>query len=77
MGGPALRVEQAQGRALRIGQTWEVSTWEIAHLESCHLAKYPWEVTAWEKTSEKIRICKIKIIVYVLSKGTFNQYQQS
>ena len=38
------------GRALRLGQTWEVAAWEIAHfgsfhLENCHLGSRPWENT--------------------------------
>ena len=41
IGGRALRIEHAWGRALRLGQTWKVATWEIAHLGSCHLGKYP------------------------------------
>ena len=37
--GRTLRIEQAWGRALRLGQTWEVAAWEIAHLGSCHVGK--------------------------------------
>ena len=55
-----LRLEQARGpstaarvgyggRALRLGQTWEVASWEILHLGSCHLGKYPWEVAGWKR----------------------------
>ena len=39
MGG-ALRLEQAGGRALRLGQTWEGAAWETAHLGSCHLISF-------------------------------------
>ena len=42
------------GRALRLGQTWEVAAWEIAHLGSCHLGKYRWEVATWEKSFGKL-----------------------
>ena len=28
-----------EGRALRVGQTWEFYAWEIAHLGNCHLGK--------------------------------------
>jgi len=37
------------GRALRLGQVWNVAVWEIAHLGSCHLGKYAWEVASCEK----------------------------
>ena len=40
-----LRLEHARGRALRLGQTWEIVTWEIAHLESCRFGKGLWEST--------------------------------
>ena len=49
LGGRAPRLEQAWGRKLRLGQTWE-----IAHLESCHLGKYPWEVSTREKSRGKV-----------------------
>ena len=43
--GRALRLEQAEGRALKLGQTWEVAVWKIAHLGSCHMVKILWEST--------------------------------
>ena len=33
------RLEQAEGRAMQLGQNWEVAAWEMAHLGSCHLGK--------------------------------------
>ena len=36
------------GRALRLGQTFEVVAWEIVQLGSCHLGKYLMEVATWE-----------------------------
>ena len=45
LGGRVLRLEHARGRALRLGQTWEIVTWEIAHLESCRFGKGLWEST--------------------------------
>ena len=53
MGGRAMRLEQAEGQALRLRHTWDVAACEIAHLGSCHLGKYPWEVATWEKSFEK------------------------
>ena len=50
----APRLEQAGGRALRLGQTYEIAAWEVVHLESCHLGKYPWEVDAWENAFGKM-----------------------
>ena len=44
----------AGGRALRLGQTWEVAVWEIAHLGSCYLGKYPWYVATLEKAFGKV-----------------------
>jgi len=41
--GQAPQLEQAGGRALRLGQTWEVAAWKIAHLGSSHLGKIVWE----------------------------------
>ena len=37
--GPGTDKEQAKGRVLRLGQTWEVAASEIAHSGSCHLGK--------------------------------------
>jgi len=37
------------GRALRLGQTWQVAAWEIAHL-----GEYPWEVAVWENAFGKV-----------------------
>ena len=37
IGARAPRLEQAEGRALRLRHTWEVAAWKIAHLGSCHL----------------------------------------
>ena len=42
------------GRALYLGQTWEVAAWEIAHLGSNRLGKYPWEVVTWKKSFGKV-----------------------
>ena len=43
LGYRAPRLEHAGGRALQLGETWEVAAWEIAHLGSFHLGKYSWE----------------------------------
>ena len=48
-GGRTLRLGWARGRALRLGQTWEVAAWEIAHL-----GNIPWEVATWEKSFGKV-----------------------
>ena len=52
--GRALRLEQAGGRALRLGQTWEVAAQKIAHFGSCYLGKSPWEVSTWKKSFGKV-----------------------
>ena len=54
LGGRAPWLEQAGGRALRLGQTWEVAAWKIEHLGSCHLEKYPWKVATGEKSFGKV-----------------------
>ena len=41
--GRSLRLEQARGRVLSLGQTWEVAAWEIERLGSCPLGKCTWE----------------------------------
>ena len=55
--GRALRLDHMGGRALQLGQTWQVSALEISHLGSCHLGKYPWEVALgkhpWEVAQGK------------------------
>ena len=52
--GRAPRLEQARGRALQLGQTWEVVAWEISHFGSYHLGINPWEVATWEKFFGKV-----------------------
>ena len=47
--GQTLRLEQARGRAPRLGYNIKVVAWEIAHLGSLHLGKYPWKVAALGK----------------------------
>ena len=42
------------GRALRLGQTWEVAVREIAPFVSFHLGKYQLEVAALEKAFGKL-----------------------
>ena len=39
LGGRVPRLEQYEGRALRLGQTWEVVASEISYMGSCHLRK--------------------------------------
>ena len=47
-------LKQAEGRALRLGQTWEVAVWEILHLVSCHSGKYHWDVATWDNPFGKV-----------------------
>ena len=51
--GRAPRLEQDGGRVLWLRQTWKVAAWEIALLGSCLLGKYYWEVATWEKSLGK------------------------
>ena len=59
MGGLALRLEKAGGRALRLGLTWEVAAWEIAHMKSCHLVKNTLKVAPWENTKSLVKVPNI------------------
>ena len=49
-----MRLEHSSGRALRLGQTWEVAAWETAYLKSCHLGKYPRGDATWENDFGKV-----------------------
>ena len=67
LGDRAPRLEQTGGRALWLGQTWEVAACEIAHLESYYFGKYHQKVDAWEHalgkflTSKKQEIKSVNI----------------
>ena len=49
------------GRALLLGQTWEVAALKIANLGSCRLRKYLWGVAAWENTFGELPLEKIPL----------------
>ena len=71
--GRAPRLEQAGGRELRLGKTWEVAAWEITHLASCHLGKYPWEIATWEKSFGKVpNIDRYTLVFNSIIFGTFS-----
>ena len=81
LGGRAPRLDQAGGRALRLGQTWEIATWEIVHFGSCHLGKILWESTitsefsvrhlAAKLSAPKVRHCTQRRVLFILQlKGT-------
>ena len=56
------------GRALRLGQTWEVAVWEIAHLRSFHLGKYPREIDACKYAFGKVHNIIIFTPIWILIK---------